>query len=239
MRNRVKHGRNPKQHWPGKIKHSKPSNLNQGGHMAGTTAGLKKTAETSAPIHQVLSERWSPRAFDSRPVEPEKLRSLFEAARWAASSYNAQPWYFIVATKDDPQSFNRALESFVEFNRSWAKNAPLIGLSVAALKFENNGEPNRHAFHDVGQASANLAVQAASLGLQLHQMAGILPDKARELFSIPDGYEAVAGFALGYPGDPAALPDQLRERELAPRVRKPLESFVFSGKWGNAPEFVK
>ena len=199
----------------------------------------KRAAETSVPIHQILNERWSPRAFDSRPVEPEKLRSLFEAARWAASSFNAQPWYFIVAAKDDAESYRKVLESFVEFNQGWAKNAPVIGLSVARLNFEHNGQLNRHAFHDVGQAAANLAVQAAAHGLQLHQMAGILPEKARELFSIPQGYEAVAGFALGYPGDPESLPQQLKERELAQRTRKPLASFVFSGKWGDTAGFAK
>ncbi|HXW54996.1 MAG TPA: nitroreductase family protein [Candidatus Cybelea sp.] len=200
---------------------------------------IEKHAETSAPIHELLAKRWSPRAFDSRPVEPQKLRSLFEAARWAASSYNAQPWYFIVATNDDPASFHRVLQCLVEFNQAWAKNAPVIGLSVAGLKFEHNGQTNRHAFHDVGQAAANLALEASALGLQIHQMAGVLPDKARELFNIPQGYEAVAGFALGYPGDPAALPDQLREREVAPRERKPLKSFVFSGQWGETAPFVK
>ena len=207
--------------------------------MSENTAVSRKPAETSAPIHELLRERWSPRSFDTRAVEPEKLRTVFEAARWAASSYNAQPWYYIVATKDDPENFNRVLESFVDFNRGWAKGAPVVGLSVAALKFEHNTGQNRHAFHDVGQASANLALQASALGLEVHQMAGILSDKARELFSIPEGYEAVAGFALGYPGDPALLPDKLRERELAPRVRKPLSSFVFTGKWGEAAEFVK
>ena len=200
---------------------------------------LQKTAETSAPIHDVIGRRWSPRAFDSRPVELEKLRSLFEAARWAASSYNGQPWYFIVATKDDPESFKKILDSLVEFNQGWAKNAPVLALSVARLKFEHNGEPNRHAFHDVGQAAANLALQATHLGLQVHQMAGILPDKARQLFGIPEGYDAVAGFAIGYPGVPASLPDPLRQRELEPRSRKPLDSFVFTGKWGQASPFVK
>lgn len=199
----------------------------------------KRAAETSVPIHQILNERWSPRAFDSRPVEPEKLRSLFEAARWAASSFNAQPWYFIIAAKDDAESYRKVLASFVEFNQGWARNAPVVGLSVARLNFEHNGQLNRHAFHDVGQAAANLAVQAAAHGLQLHQMAGILPEKARELFSIPQGYEAVAGFALGYPGDPESLPQQLKERELAQRTRKPLASFVFSGKWGDTAGFAK
>lgn len=199
---------------------------------------LDKTAETSAPIHDVLRHRWSPRAFDSRPVEPEKLRSLFEAARWAASSFNAQPWFFIVATKNDPENFKRVLECFVEFNQGWAKNAPVVALSVAGLKFEHNGQPNRHAFHDVGQAAANLALQAAALGLQIHQMAGIDPEKARKIFKIPEGYEAVAGIAIGYPGDPDSLPEQLRKRELEPRSRKPLSSFVFTGDWGHTAHFA-
>ena len=193
---------------------------------------LKRPAETSAPIHDVFKYRWSPRAFESRPVEPEKLRSLFEAARWAASSYNAQPWYYIVATKDDPENFKRVVGCFGEFNQSWAKKAPVLALSVARLKFEHNGEPNRHAFHDVGQASANLAAQASELGLQAHQLAGIDPEKARRIFEVPEGFEVVAGLALGYPGDPESLPDPLRERELAPRERKPLSLFVFAGHWG-------
>lgn len=199
---------------------------------------LTKPAETSAPIHDVLRHRWSPRVFDKRPVETEKLRSLFEAARWAASSYNAQPWYFIVATKDEHEDFKRVLSCFVEFNQGWAKDAPVLAISVAGLKFAHNGEPNRHAFHDVGQASANLALQATSFGLQIHQMAGLLPEKAREVFGIPEGYEAVAGIALGYPGDPANLPKELRDRETAPRERKPLKSFVFTGKWGEASPIV-
>ena len=194
---------------------------------------LKKPAETQVPIHDLIRNRWSPRAFDSRPVEPEKLCALFEAARWAASSSNEQPWFFIVAAKDDPSNFAKILDCLVEQNQAWAKNAAVLALSVAAMNFEKNQQPNRHAFHDVGQAAANLALQATALGLEVHQMAGILPNKARELFAIPDGYEAVAGIALGYPDDPASLPEPLRAREVAPRTRKPLESFVFTGKWGN------
>jgi nitroreductase len=201
-------------------------------------SALKKPAETGAPIHDVLKHRWSPRAFDGRAVEPGKLRSLFEAARWAASSYNAQPWYFIVATKDDPENFKRVLDCFVEFNQGWAKGAPVVALSVAGLIFPHNGLPNRHAFHDVGQAAANLALEATALGLQIHQMAGILPEKAKEIFSIPDGFEAVAGIALGYPGDPASLQGHLRDQEVAPRQRKALSSFVFSGKWGEVSPIV-
>jgi nitroreductase len=198
----------------------------------------QKPAPTAVPIHEILSHRWSPRAFDSRAVEPGKLHSLFEAARWAASAYNAQPWFFLVGTKDDPANFQRVLDCFVEFNQGWAKHAPVVALSVARLKFEHNGQPNRHAFHDVGQAAANLALQATALGLQIHQMAGIEPEKARATFAIPEGYEAVAGIALGYPGDPASLPDHLRDRELAPRQRNPLSSFVFTGTWGTASRIV-
>jgi nitroreductase len=201
-------------------------------------ADRKNPAPTATPIHEILTHRWSPRTFDARPVEPEKLRALFEAARWAASSYNAQPWYFIVASKDDPANFKRVLDCLVEFNQGWAKAAPVLVLSVAGLKFPHNGQDNRHWFHDVGQAAATMALQATAMGLQMHQMAGILPDKAREVFHIPEGFDAVAGIALGYPGDPAALPEQLRQREVAPRERKPASSFVFTGEWGKTSPIV-
>lgn len=201
-------------------------------------ASSARPASVSAPIHEIISHRWSPRAFENRAVEPEKLRSLFEAARWAASSYNAQPWYFLVATSDDPENYKRILGSFVLFNQAWAANAPVLALSVAHTVFDD-GRPNRHAFHDVGQAAANLSVEATALGLQVHQMAGIIPDKAREMFGIPEGYEAVAGMALGYPGDPEVLSEQLKQRELAPRSRKALDSFVFTGKWGEPSAIVR
>lgn len=200
----------------------------------------KRPAPAAVPINDLIRHRWSPRAFDARPVEPDKLRTLFEAARWAASSYNAQPWYFIVATKDDRENFKKVLDSFVEFNQAWAKNAPVVALSVAGHKMPHDGSTNRHAFHDVGQAAASLALQATALGLQVHQMAGILPDKAREIFGIPADFEAVAGFAIGYPGDPMTLPEgRLRDNETGARQRKPASSFVFTGKWGETSPIVK
>lgn len=198
-----------------------------------------RAATTTHPVHDLIKHRWSPRAFENRPVEPAKLRSLFEAARWAASSYNAQPWYYIVATKEEPEAYKKVLDTFVEFNQSWAKGAPVLALSVAGLKFPHNGETNRHAFHDVGQATATLAIEATNVGLAIHQMAGIDPEKARKIFGIPEGYEAVAGIAIGYPGDAASLPDQLREREVAPRERKALDSFVFEGAWGKPSPIIK
>jgi len=202
--------------------------------------GRKRPAPATEPIHDLILHRWSPRAFDSRAVEPDKLRTLFEAARWSASSYNAQPWYFIVGTKDHPENYKKVLDSFVEFNQGWAKNAPVVALSVAGHKMPHDGSTNRHAFHDVGQAAATLALQATALGLQVHQMAGILPDKAREIFGIPPDFEAVAGFAIGYPGDHMTLPEgRLRDNETGPRQRKPLSSFVFTGKWGETSPIVK
>jgi nitroreductase len=193
---------------------------------------MEKPAPTDVPIHDLLKRRWSPRAFADRPVEPETLRRLLEAARWAPSSFNEQPWAFIVATKDRPDEHAKLLGCLIEFNRSWANAAPALMLTVARQNFVKNGQPNRHAFHDVGLAIADLTVQATAEGLLVHQMAGILPDVARTTYGIPSDWEAVAGVAIGYPGDPATLSDALRERELAPRTRKPLNEFVFAGSWG-------
>jgi nitroreductase len=195
---------------------------------------MEKLATSQFPIHELLQHRWSPLAFSSQPVEPEKLASLLEAARWAASSYNEQPWSFIVATQDNSQAFDRLLSCLAEGNQVWAKQAPVLMISVAKLNFENNGVENRHAFHDVGAAEANLAIQATALGLFIHQMAGFDVPKTRELYGIPEGYEPVAAIALGYPGDAETLSGQYHDREFSPRERKPLNSFVFTEKWGQA-----
>ena len=199
---------------------------------------MQKLAETRYPIHELLRERWSPRAFADRIVEPEKLRSLLEAARWAPSSFNEQPWSFIVATKEHPGEYERLLSCLVEGNVRWAQHAPVLMLSVAKLAFERNQKPNRHAFHDVGLAVENMVIQATALGLAVHQMAGFHADRAREVYGIPEGHEPVAAMAIGYLDDPGRLPDDLREREVAPRIRKPLESFVFSGQWGQSSPLV-
>jgi len=200
---------------------------------------MQKPAITEHPINQLLRERWSPRAFAEKPIPVEDLRSLFEAARWAPSSNNEQPWAFIVATKQDEATYSEVLSTLHEFNQLWAKQAPVLALAVSRLTFARNGNPNRNAFYDTGAAAADLTAEATSRGLRVHQMAGFDPRKAIELFSIPEGWEPIAAFAIGYPGDPQALPENLRERELAPRSRKPLTEFVMSGTWGQPAAFLK
>ncbi len=192
---------------------------------------MEKSADTQHPIHDLLKRRWSPRAFSDQPVEAEKLRILFEAARWAPSSNNEQPWRFVVANKDNETEWSRLLACLVEGNRKWAYRAPVLILSVASLNFEDDSTPNRHAFHDTGMAVENLVLQATALGLAAHQMAGFDVEKARADLKIPSGYEPVAMIAVGYPGDPAQLSDRLRAREAQPRVRKPLTDFVYSATW--------
>jgi nitroreductase len=199
---------------------------------------MEKLAETQAPIHELISRRWSPRAFSERAIEPEKLVSLFEAARWAPSASNEQPWAFIVATKADPKSYDDMLGVLVEFNRAWAQNAPVLILALAHTQFERDGRPNRHALYDVGQAAASLSLQGTALGLMTHQMAGFDAEAARQRFTVPAGWEPVSAVALGYPGDPESLNEKLRQRELAQRQRKPLPSFVFSGAWGVPAPFA-
>jgi nitroreductase len=191
-----------------------------------------KQAAPDYPIHELLAARWSPYAFEDRPVSEADLRALFEAARWAASSYNEQPWSYIVATKDDPEQFQRLLSCLVDGNQVWAKAAPVLALGVVSLKFTRNGNDNRAAVHDLGLAAGNLLVEATARGLFVHQMIGILPDKARAEYGIPEGFEAWTALAIGYQGDPMSLADPLRQRDLAARQRKPLSAFVFSGQWG-------
>ena len=197
-----------------------------------------KKASTDYPIHELLAERWSPYGFEDRPVAQADLRSLFEAARWAASSYNEQPWNFFVATKENPEEFARLLSCLVEANQEWAKAAPVLVLGVVSLKFSRNNKDNRAAVHDLGLAAGNLVVEATARGLCVHQMIGILPDKAREVYQIPEHNEAWTAMAIGYKADPAKLPDALKERDLTPRQRKPLSQFVFTGKWGQPSPLV-
>ncbi len=199
---------------------------------------MEKPADTHFPIHDLLSRRWSPRAFAERPVEPEKIQRMLEAARWASSCFNEQPWVFIIATADHAAEHGKLLSCLVEGNQVWAKRAPLLMITVAKQHFDHNGQPNRHAFHDVGLAVGNLVVQATAMDLVVHQMAGILPEVILEGLSLPSGDEPVTGLAIGYPGDLNTLPEEIRERERAPRSRKAVQEFVFAETWGQNPEFL-
>ncbi len=195
---------------------------------------MSKSLPTEFPLHELLMKRWSPRAFSDMPVSKEIVQRLLEAARWSPSSYNEQPWAFFVATKDRPEAYGRLLGCLIDFNQSWAQTAPLLIITAAHLTLERNGKPNLHAYHDVGLASAMLTMQATAEDLLVHQMAGIKVDYTRETLKLPAGWDPVTALAIGYLGDPSVLPEDVRKREGGERTRKPVESFVFGGVWGEA-----
>jgi nitroreductase len=200
---------------------------------------MLRPAPTEFPVNELIRNRWSPRAFSDKAIPPEVLGSLFEAARWAPSSSNEQPWAFLVATREDRVNFEKSLEALVEFNANWVKHAYVAGFAVSELNFAKTGSPNRNAFYDTGAAMALLSMEATSRGLFVHQMAGFDPEMVRKNFVVPAGWEAIAAFAIGYPGDPNSLPEPYRSRENAPRTRKPLAEFVMAGQWGQAAPFLK
>lgn len=200
---------------------------------------MQKPAPSDSPIHALIRNRWSPRAFADKAIPEEILRSLFEAARWAPSSNNEQPWAYIVATKDDPANFQKVLETLVEFNQGWAKNASALAIAVAELVFAKNHASNRNAQYDTGAATALLSLEVTARGLVVHQMAGFDPEKARQAFAIPGEWEAIAAIAIGYPGNPDSLPPKLKDREWAPRIRKPISEFVMGGSWGHTAPFAE
>ena len=188
--------------------------------------------ETKYPVHELIAKRWSPYSFAGREVADEDLRSLFEAARWAPSSYNEQPWRFIVATMRNRGEFAKFLTCLVEGNQAWAKNAPVLLLGIVARRFERNGNPNVAAEHDLGLAMASLTFEATARGLFVHQMIGIVPETAREVYSIPEGFDALTASAIGYSeaGTNAASGIAERDRERRQR-RDPSETF-YEGRWG-------
>lgn len=191
-----------------------------------------RTAPAAHPIAAPFSLRWSTRAYLDKPVPAETLRTILEAARWAASCMNEQPWNYLVTRRhDEPDAFAKLHACLSSGNQPWVAKAPVLMMSVARMTFAAKGTPNRHAFHDMGQANANLVAQAAALGLQCRQMAGFDAAKAREAFAIPEGYEPVDCIAMGFPVPLDEIPAEMRERELAPRVRKPLAEFVHLGDW--------
>lgn len=191
-------------------------------------SAMKKSAEFESPILEVIQMRRSRRAYSDKPVKQEQINSLFEAARWAPSSVNEQPWLYLYATKDQKELWEKIFDSLNEGNKIWAKNAPLLMVSLVRKNFLRNDMPNLSARYDLGAANAFLSLQAAHQGLNVHQMGGFDQAKARANLNIPDTFETVVILAIGYPGDVEALPEHLKMRELAPRERYQQQVFVMN-----------
>jgi nitroreductase len=197
-----------------------------------------KQARPEHAIHELLSERWSPYGFADRPVAESDLAAIFEAARWTASSYNEQPWRYLVARKSNPDAYGQLLSCLVEANQSWARNAPVLALGLVSKRFDRNDKPNKAAIHDLGAASAQLTLEATRRGLSVHQMIGIDPERARALYRLPDGVEAITGLAIGFAAPADALPETYRDRDTTPRSRRALGEWVFEGTWERAASWI-
>lgn len=190
---------------------------------------MNKEGNVKFDIHEILRRRWSPRAFSEKKVEKEKIQRIMEAARWTPSSSNKQPWAFIIGEKGS-ETYNKIYETLIEFNRLWTKFAPVLIIAV--------GKENQTYQYDLGQSVAHMTFQAASEGLYVHQMAGFKQEKAREIFEIPEFYDAITAIAIGYMGDYTILPERMQKSELAERERKEISEFVFSGKFGQKSHLI-
>ena len=189
-----------------------------------------KNAESEYPVHELIEKRWSPYVFADRAVPKDELRSLFEAARWTMSSYNAQPWRYIVGIRGHSDTLrDQVFSVLLEGNQAWAGQAPVLALGLVEHNFEHNGKPNKAAVHDLGAASAQLTLEATARGLCVHQMVGIDPDKAREVFDLPDSIEPFTGLAIGYPGKSEDADKEFASRDRSPRVRKSLQDILLAG----------
>lgn len=195
-----------------------------------TTTSAPNPADNQHAIHPLLKSRWSPRIFSNEPIGEEHVKQLFEAARWAASSYNQQPWRFLYA-HNGTEAYDKILDCLVEFNQQWAKFAPLLIVTAYEKKFDS-GQDNFHALHDLGLALGNLTVQAEELGIALHHMAGFDRDKTKEVFNTPDSVHLTSVIAVGYyGGDTNDLPEDLQGQEKRVRVRKPQSEIAFKNEW--------
>ena len=186
-----------------------------------------KHPQVDTPVHDLLLSRWSPRSFSDQAVSDADLATIFTAAAWAASSYNEQPWRFLVGRKGD-ETYKKIFDSLVPMNQSWAKSAPVLIASFGKKTFTQNGKPDAYGLHDTGAASQNMALQATALGMHAHGMGGFDKDTLRAFFGVPSDFDAGACWALGYVGDPENVPEDLKGAEKEPRTRKSLDKFVFS-----------
>lgn len=196
--------------------------------LSANEVNMLKHAPAVEGVLPIVLERWSARAFSDRDVSTADLVRVFEAARWAASSSNEQPWRFLVGVRNS-STHRKIASALAGFNKEWGPTAPVLILGVTSTSFAHNGKPNAYALYDLGAASSYLTLQAAAVGLVSHQMAGFDHEAMRQLFEIPDNYALGCVIALGYQGEPATLAnEQLRAREHAPRERKSLHEIVFS-----------
>ena len=193
---------------------------------------ITNNANTDYPISELITRRWSARAFSTKPVEKPKLLSVLEAARWAPSSRNEQPWRYIVFTNDNPEMLKKAMSVLKEIN-DYAKRAPILMCAITRKTYSEDGKPNRLYFHDLGAANENMFLESFNQGLIMHEMGGFDVQKAREVFNIPESYEVGIMIALGYQDTYEVLPSRLREKAFSPRIRKPLSEIVFIEEIGN------
>ncbi|MCZ2156445.1 MAG: nitroreductase family protein [Bryobacterales bacterium] len=192
-----------------------------------------KRAATRVEIYPLIRDRWSPRAFSQKRLSRDLILKLMEAARWAASCSNEQPWRFVVASIDEPEAHAKLVRCLDEGNQRWAPHAPLLMLTFVKEDFTKYNSSNRWCEHDLGLAMGNLTMQAMAEGLVVHNMGGILYERIREEYDVPDGFHPMTAVAVGYEGDPGTLTtEKYRREEVSPRVRKPLEEIFFRTTWG-------
>jgi nitroreductase len=195
------------------------------------SAPVADGAESVAVVHPLLAERWSPRSFDpEHAISDAELASLVEAARWAPSARNRQPWRFLVGRRGD-RAFQKIFDALMGTNQLWAGRSSLLVAAVAAER-DVDGQPLAGSGYDTGLAVALLSVQAHALGLHAHQMGGFHGDRLREAFGVPDGHDPVSVTAVGRVASAELLPEVLRDRELAPRERRRHEDTFFADSWG-------
>lgn len=195
---------------------------------------MRKPAEAAFPLDEAIRERWSPRGFAETPPTAAELGSLFEAFRWAPSCANGQPWGLIVGVKGQGDAWQRLFDALTPGNQSWCGRVPVLMATVAVPSFRHNGRPNRHWQHDVGLASAQMAIQAASMGLAVHFMGGFDRDKVRAAFGVPEDHEPMAAVAAGRRAEPGSVPEDIAARDAAPRSRLGLNEIIFGARWGEA-----
>jgi nitroreductase len=208
----------------------RPKNAARIGDSA-TEEIITKIAKTGHPVNELIAKRWSARAFSTKPVERSKLLSILEAARWAPSSKNEQPWRYLIFTKDNPVRLMEAQSVLLESN-SYAKRAPILICAIARKNYSEGEKYNRLHFHDLGAANENMFLEAFNQGLIMHEMGGFDVQMAIEIFRIPDDFEVGVMIAIGYQDKHSVLPERFRDKAYSPRERRSLSEIAFVGEIG-------